>query len=124
MRRIALMACLPVLLGAPTAALADGVIRFSGRIVEAPCAIRVPADGQFALTGCPLSAEGSTLTIERSGPGAGARLVDVASGAAAERLPVAAAEVAVDRRNFSSHYRIEPATPGSTDAYLVSLDYL
>jgi len=124
MRRNALMACLLVALAAPMPVLADGVIRFGGRIVEAPCAPSAPSAHEVVLSGCPIAAEGSTLSIVRFGHATGVRLVDLGSGLAADELSMDPAAIPAGRRDFSSRYRIDSASHGPPDAYMIRIDYL
>lgn len=119
-RTTVLLACLLVTL--PVTAMADGLVRFSGRIVDAPCAASIPAPGELVLDGCPMAAEGSRLSVVALGNAAAVQLEDLDSGAIATRIPVAAAAIDANRHNFSSRYRIHP--DGPTGAYMVRIDYL
>ncbi|WP_078758946.1 hypothetical protein [Novilysobacter spongiicola] len=111
-------------LAVPAPVLADGLIRFSGRIVEAPCVASISAANEVMLSNCPMAAAGSTLEISSLSGQGPARLVDPASGAGAGEVPVAAETIVDNKRNFSSRYHIEPAAQAAGGTYMLRIDYL
>lgn len=123
MRRIVLITCL-LALATPLPALADGVVRFNGSVVEAPCNAQRPVPGEVLLQGCPRAAQGSALTVTALPGARRASLVDKATGTAARTIGDTAGALAPDALQFSAHYRIEPDAEHATGPYLISIDYL
>ncbi|MET0547788.1 MAG: hypothetical protein ABW002_00770 [Xanthomonas sp.] len=118
----------PLLLASVAADASDGLIRFSGHIVDPPCAVgRAGAD--IVLERCPLAARGAAIQVMPLDDAAPARLLDnpLGKGQRSSVSTVRATALADNALSFSSRYRLSAAdgmqTPTS-GRYLVTVDYL
>lgn len=109
---------------APAPVCAEGTVRFSGRIVEAPCAADSTGAGMVQLSGCALAVDGARVSVRRSGAAAGAAQLDDGTGTPATSVTLRPAGRAPDGRHFWAAYRIVPTAARHQGAFQLRVDYL